>query len=221
LYNSVNEGNVLIFKGGTSLRKIYGLDRYSDDLDFNLNASLVSMPEFIYKLGDRVTSRLLPLYKIRVYVHKNKSGQYNCDTIINDSYGKPTRIAIEMSAAKTYMPPIIKRVITPETTYTASVMNINEILAEKIRAVYTRRNIEDIARDLVDIDFILSIGGTFDPILANKKLAEIKHIRFSHRTFSGRLHLINETTWKKNLSRLMKSVPDRKILTSKILRAIA
>src|SRR3989337_4605846 len=42
-------GNWLVFKGGTALQKAYGLNRFSEDLDFT---SINELSEISYRIGD-------------------------------------------------------------------------------------------------------------------------------------------------------------------------
>lgn len=219
LYNSVDEGNILIFKGGTALRKVYGLDRYSDDLDFNIGAANVALPGYIYKLRERAIGMLSPLYAVKIYVHKANEG-YTLDALISGR-GAQSKIRIEISTMKTYLRPLIKRVITQESAYTVSAMDINEIFAEKIRAVYTRRNIDDIARDLVDIHFIISKNGALDMALANRKLGEVGHKQLSLRSFAERIALITDRMWNADLSEIMGSVPGKNETVDPIMAHIS
>ncbi|MEM3247501.1 MAG: nucleotidyl transferase AbiEii/AbiGii toxin family protein [Candidatus Micrarchaeaceae archaeon] len=213
IYNSVEEGCLLVFKGGTAIRKVYGIDRYSDDLDFTLNEGrlrAISANEYIQGLRDKCTGLLSPLYDVEMHIHRGQFGQYGIDAIVADAVHRSAKIHIEIKAAKVYMPCMERRIITPETTYFASVMHIDEIIAEKVRAVYTRRNIENIARDLVDMAFLASHGGRFDIELANKKLAEVSHRPFSAASFSRRLRVITDDVWNRDLEGIMSRIPDRR-----------
>lgn len=211
LYNSIQEAGVLIFKGGTAIRKIYGVDRYSDDLDFNLNRTkLTTAPDaFIRTLRDRSMAQLSPLYAARMYMHKAHGFSYSIDAMLEGIDQGTAKIHIEISDGKTYLPSVEKRILTPDATYFASVMDMNEIIAEKIRAIYTRRDIGNIARDLIDIDFLAATGGRFNLELANEKLNDVNHKPFSLSTFSARIKLVTESRWQSDLGRIMKRVPDR------------
>lgn len=211
LYNSVDEAGLLVFKGGTAIRKIYGIDRYSDDLDFNLNLDKLDADaeRFVYRLRDRCVATLSPLYDARMHIHEGGGPSYGIDTALKDSNYKTVKIHIEISTEKVCLPSSEKRVVTADATYFASVMDMNEMLAEKVRAVYTRRNIDNIARDLVDIAFLKKLGGKFDLELVDKKLKSVKHSSFSIGTFSARIKLITDGRWERDLGRIMKRLPDR------------
>ncbi len=219
IYNSVQEADTLIFKGGTALRKIYGIDRYSDDLDFTLNdrKAAADTDSYIYDLRNKCIAMLSPMYVARMYVHKNKRGSYQIDANLKDNLANMAKIRIEIKIARVFLPSLEKRVIAPNTTYIASVMAINEMIAEKISAVYTRRNIENMARDMVDIAFLKEHGGKFDLELTNEKLKEDGHKQFTASTFSARTRLLTESVWQRDLNKIMGKVPDR----NRIMRQVA
>jgi predicted nucleotidyltransferase component of viral defense system len=145
----------LVFKGGTCLHKIYGLDRFSEDLDFtavrkfdNINSieragrdlSILGYKTNIRKAGKRGgrgAIRLLiegPLFDGR--------DMSICSITISIS----TRGDLIKS-------PVTKKIVPvyPEVQpYVVSHMDIEEILAEKVRALLTRNK----ARDLYDLFFI-------------------------------------------------------------------
>lgn len=211
IYNSIQEAGQLIFKGGTAIRKIYGIDRYSDDLDFNLNTANLAVPadEFVYSLRNKCIATLAPLYETRMHIHKVHLSAYSIDTVIKDIDQTAVKIHIEITPARLYLPPMEKRVLTQDSTYLASVMSRNEILAEKIRAVYTRRVLANIARDMVDMSFLAQAGGGLDIGLVNEKLREVKHKPFSVPSFSKRIKLITNELWHEDLDGVMQHVPDR------------
>ncbi len=222
IYNSVEGGCVLVFKGGTSIRKIYGIDRYSDDLDFTLNTERLKTPadKFIYGLRDRCTAMLAPLYNTRMHIHKVRNEQYGIDISIADSMLRSAKIHIEIRVGRVYLPCAEKRVIAPDTTYFASVMGVDEIIAEKIRAVYTRRNVDNMARDVVDISFLMAHGGKFNPELADMKLEEVNHKHFSMSSFSKRLGIMTSKMWQRDLGKIMKSIPDRNETISHVMKSL-
>lgn len=223
IYNSIPEADILVFKGGTAVRKIYGIDRYSDDLDFNLvqeNLS-VSPDDFVYYLRGKCIALISPPYSARMYVHKvHARGSYGIDAMVKDNAQRAAKIRIEISGKRIYRKPLEKRVLTQESTYFASVMNIDEILAEKLRAVYTRRSVENTARDLVDIEFLDKRGGKFDLELTNEKLKEVNHTPFSIPSFSKRVRMITDDVWQSDLVGIMQHVPDRKEIIKGVMEFV-
>ena len=222
IYGSIPERGMLVFKGGTAIRKIYGMDRYSDDLDFTLDRSKLTVPSenFVYSLRDNSVATLAPLYDTRMHVHRGKNDSFTIDAMLRDNLRNSAKIRVEITVGRVYRPILEKRVITVDASYFASVMSIEEIISEKIRAVYTRRNIENIARDAVDIAFLAGRGHKLDLKLANEKLEELKHRPFSQESFSRRLSLVTERMWQQDLSGIMKVIPDRADVMGQVNRFI-
>lgn len=171
IYATTNE---LAFKGGTSLWFFHGLNRFSEDLDFT----------FMLRKGKRKRLRNLPM------AVKKDLEVYGIDSeiqILNDgeisfsfrvgAKGPLFTKEIERSFVRVE---ISKReevkkkpdVIELDANYTdilpffVVMMNTEEIMAEKVRAILTRNR----ARDIYDLWFLLRKGIRFDLSLANEKL---------------------------------------------------
>jgi predicted nucleotidyltransferase component of viral defense system len=187
IYANTNE---LAFKGGTSLWFFHGLNRFSEDLDFT----------FIRRKGKREGLKNLP-----VAVEKDLE-VYGIDSeirILNDgeisfsfrvgAEGPLFTKEIERSFVRVE---ISKReevkkkpdVIELDANYTdilpffVLVMNTEEIMAEKVRAIFTRNR----ARDIYDLWFLLRKGIRFDLNLANEKLRYYE-IVFEKDVFMARI----------------------------------
>jgi len=82
-------------------------------------------------------------------------------------------------------------------------MDLREILAEKVRAIYTRTQ----ARDMYDVGQLVSRGVEPDPSLLDVKLQWADPgLRFDRDTFEARARLVRET-WERDLAPLLGSVP--------------
>lgn len=212
---SYENSRALVFKGGTALRKVYSLDRYSDDIDFSLDETKLSLPvpKFIHALRDHTVAALSPSYNARIYFHRISSKaafvQYNADAYISDMQGNSATIELNVRLAKIYLATEEKRITTPRVTYFANAMNIDEILAEKVRAIFTRRNINDMVRDVVDLDYIKNIGGVARKEIIEAKLREDKITKLSFKRLKSRLDAITDKTWSDGLSDLMARIPNK------------
>ncbi len=83
-------------------------------------------------------------------------------------------------------------------------MELDEILAEKVRAIYTRTK----ARDIYDLYFILDKrAGNFRKDLVNKKLSGYKII-FTYDSFIKRIKDVSEKLWKEELSSVLLNPPN-------------
>src|SRR3989338_2799318 len=196
-------GKELVFKGGTCLYKIYKLDRFSEDLDFTLIKKIN-----IQKLSEKIISNL-NLLGIRAILKETKKfkNEINLRFLINGPLyngSKETQSFIPLNISlreKTIMDPINESIIPlykEIPTFDVIVMPETEILAEKIRAIFTREK----ARDIYDLWFLLKKRKTkLDISLINRKLA-LYNLKFDINLFTKRLDKMHGL-WKIDLSNLL------------------
>ncbi|MFW6117657.1 MAG: nucleotidyl transferase AbiEii/AbiGii toxin family protein [Thermoproteota archaeon] len=163
----------LVFKGGTCLRKFYGLDRYSQDLDFTVRNGtpeklVKNLPKRLLHLG--VESRIIQKHRKDGFLFKL---QYKGPLYT----GRPiTQGSIELDLSrreKILLEPEWKvgRSRYPEVrTLRALCLKEEEILAEKIRALTQRTQ----PRDLYDIWFLTELGIQVRKELVQKKLETVE-----------------------------------------------
>ena len=146
----------LVFKGGTALQKTYGLNRFSEDLDFTmkfdmdielvLKTVLTNMNIFgcesstKKKKGDDIGDKYVIKIKGPLFDGAEQSHAY---------------IRLDISKREKVVLPLKINTITPIYAdlppYTVPIMAPSEIMAEKIRAILTRNN----ARDIYDLWFLI------------------------------------------------------------------
>ena len=97
--------------------------------------------------------------------------------------------------------------------YFIIIMNINEILAEKVRALMTRHK----ARDLYDLYFLLHKGAIVNRALINRKLEPYTK-RFLEKEFVSNITSL-EDVWEKELSILMRRIPDFKEIKDYVIKS--
>ena len=204
----------LVFKGGTALQKCFGLDRFSEDLDFTTN----SLNE-IKKVEDAMQA-ITNMYNASFKKTENEvSASFNLK-IAGPLFEKPQSmqtIIIEISKReKVLLTPQLIRLIPKYRDLEAQlviVMDKNEILAEKIKALLTRRR----PRDLYDTYFLLNKGAEIDFELINKKL-EYYSKKFDIATLTSRINDL-KTEWDKELHILMEHYPDFQEVADFVLKA--
>jgi hypothetical protein len=172
LYNYYNTFNDAIFKGGTCLNYVYGLPRFSEDLDFN-----ISIPSDKFKKQTHSVIKTIKQTGLTPYLIKEErfTHAYTCEIGINGPLYKGTELSrnkIRIDAGKrigTALPTLWKIIKSeyPETKnhFLVHTMNEEELLVEKIIAMMNR----DKGRDLYDIWFLLEKGTNL-----NKKLFKQK-----------------------------------------------
>lgn len=212
-------GSELVFKGGTALNKCYGLERFSEDLDFTCSSTIdvsrieeglkrfrldFEMKKDEYENGVKISLLIKgPLYTgIRLSL---------CKFIIDLSFRENV---VLKPAIKT-----IGRFLEEVPAFDVLVMHEEEILAEKIRAIVSRTK----ARDVYDLWFLLKKGIKFDSELVKKKLDYYKQ-DWTVKEFKKKLNM-KENIWITELKPLIHNVPDfkeaRKYIMEEILKAQA
>ena len=192
----------IIFKGGTALQKNYGLNRFSKDLDFTMKSEINIEPVLkhitinLKIFGFEATKKKIKEDKIgNNYLIKIKGPLFNGT---EQSY---TCIRIEISKREKVIMPVKINTITPIykdlPPYTVPVMNLEEIMAEKIRAVLTRDN----ARDIYDLWFLTQKKTKVPVSLVNSKLRYYKKI-FNQEEFEKSVEK-KEKIWKQELQQLI------------------
>jgi predicted nucleotidyltransferase component of viral defense system len=163
----------LVFKGGTALFFFYGLDRFSEDLDFT------KIKQYNQDKLKTTVSDMLTIIHIdhEIKTEKSLEGKTLKVKARGPLYKGPLSesvIAIEISERNDIiLQPDIKEIVPiydDLRPFTVPVMKKEEILAEKIRALMIRRK----ARDLYDVAFLLKKDISLQYNLINKKLAYYK-----------------------------------------------
>lgn len=195
-------GKELVFKGGTALSKCYGLDRFSQDLDFTLYSKKDLKPI----LTSGLERFFIPFeLKERKYEDGKKIILRIEGPLYIGNRGSLCRIELDISLReKVFLDPKRKRIgrFLPEIpSFTVIVMSNEEILAEKVRSILTR----DIARDVYDIKFLLDMDTEINPILIGEKL-QYYEMEFDLNSFYKALKRKRDI-WSKELKPVVKEVP--------------
>lgn len=207
LFLSRRSKGELIFKGGTALQKAHGLGRFSIDLDFNLG-----QPDFDARgLLEKIASDLsLFGYATAFGVQDGKSSKPSSLKVKGPLYDgtektlSTLRIDVSMREATLLEPHAIDIIpLYPDMPpYFATVMALEEILAEKIRAIMCRAS----ARDVYDLWFLLNKNVEPDLPLINKKL-EYCNMKFDKKAFLDAVDS-RKGVWESELGQLLRSVPE-------------
>ncbi len=164
LFYLFRKTNKFVFKGGTALYKIYGLPRFSEDLDFSMieDIRLEEAKKIIEEIAENNN-----YFKIKS-VKKVKDSlliKISCAGILTRY--NTLRVDINFKNkllrgfdVKNYISDYVD--INP---FSLRVLKVEEIIAEKIHAILSREK----ARDLYDLFFLLRIA-KFDKELVEEKL---------------------------------------------------
>jgi hypothetical protein len=217
---SINKiSNNLVFKGGTALYMLCGLDRFSEDLDFTY---IKRDDKDISIHIDSLIEQVIHDFSLNYKISKNKG-----NILIRDENGKVTSIRTELFIEGPLFKKIGARhkikidistrddiILKPEAEKFLSkyndigiiliyMMQTQEILAEKFCALIERTQ----ARDLYDAYFLLKYKNmNYDEDMIINKLKKRKET-FDRKLLLQRIEKINEKIWKEELSYIVSSLP--------------
>lgn len=203
---SKNTKNELIFKGGTCLYEFYKLERFSEDLDFSavkeidVEALIENIIRNFQKYGINVKSSSKKLHDSILTILRIEGPLYTG----NPATLASLRIDINLKSSLEIEPEVLSysslyREI-PQSTIIC--MKKEEIFAEKIRAIMTRKK----ARDLFDLHFLLQKNIHSNIALINKK-KNYYNRTFNIKEFKARLKIL-EPNWKKELQGFTPYLPE-------------
>ncbi len=210
IFRNADEG--IVFKGGTALQKVYGLERFSDDLDFTINdkESILQIDEALDAFSTNVCE-VVNDYESERIVSRDRT-VYRMGILHPESKSMRT-VTVDITQRGTSIKPDTASVSIGGDSFLVYVMQRKEILAEKVRAIYdTQRNK---ARDLYDLWFLIRNNIDIDVSLISKKLKEVGKVRYSLATFTKRVNLL-QGGWD-DLGPLMEKLPDYKIAAAEVL----
>ncbi len=228
LYEIYKEFNdELIFKGGTSLKYFYNLNRFSEDLDFSFNNNDYSNKKIMDKV-DRALNHVNRQYNILKREHRGHKVENNVVGInyevkikgpLYNKHKQMQNIDIDISTRNDVIkPPDIKYLIPSYMdipAFTIPVMNINEIIAEKVDSIVER----DKMRDIYDLYFLLHLKNIrLDKSLIIKKM-KLRNEEFNNKKLLEKINnALKISTWKSELSYLINPLPDNKLIVENLIK---
>ena len=199
LHGYFNRYEDAVFKGGTCLAYLFGLDRFSEDLDFNLLAS----PETFEDQVDRTVDDLKLIGAEAYFIRKELFEEsFTCEIGLHGPLymgSSQTRNMIRIDDGKrtgTLEDPEWKLISSeyPETRerFLVLVMNEEEMLVEKAIALMERAK----GRDLYDLWFMLEKG-----VPVNEDL----YLRKGGQEFKPSM-LVSKEDYERDLERLSRRI---------------
>ena len=165
-----------VFKGGTCLKFIVGINRFSEDLDFNIKNPTM------FKKQVRGVMKDISGLGINTYFLKEEmfEDSYTCEIGFEGPLyrgSKQTQNKFRLDAGyrtETFQKPEWKIIKSeyPETekNFLVLMMNLEEILVEKVIALTQRKK----GRDLYDLWFLINAGVKLNKSVLSKKLKKEK-----------------------------------------------
>ena len=198
----------LIFKGGTCLKKIYFEEtRFSVDIDFTcLEESVID--EMITDLKDELENNSIRSITFDKISEEGKWGDsISYKVKYRDLNEHPNSVKIDLSLRELpILEPQIRDVLNLDydnvPNFELYVFPLKEILAEKIRAIFTRK----VARDVFDVWFLLRKDVDLDLILVEKKMKIYEDMEFKKEDFICKIEERRDD-WKRDLRTLVPEAP--------------
>jgi len=204
-----------VFKGDTALQKTYGLSRFSEDLDFTLKSDI--------DIESVLKTVMINLRIFGCEASKNKKKEETSGAtylikikgpLFDGTEQSHTYIRLEISKREKVELPVNINTITPIyedlPPYTIPVMALSEIMAEKIRAIFTRNN----ARDIYDLWFLIQKKNKVPVTLINKKLKYYKK-NFDQKEFEKAVEK-KEKIWEQEMRQIVPVIIDFKEIKNNI-----
>lgn len=162
---SKKESKNIFFKGGTALHLILGAPRFSEDLDFTVELRERNFLSFILKLFNVFSKKEMVEFRER----KTITGKKFLLTALPSVLPYKTFISLDFSFREKVLNPQ-KSIIETDypVLFTSYVYHLSkeEIFAEKIRAILTRKK----GRDLYDLWYLIGQGAQINKDLIKEKL---------------------------------------------------
>ncbi len=175
----------IYFKGGTAIRLLYGGSRFSEDLDFTVNLEISVFEKEILKVLSGIKSK----YPVEYREKMTLVGKSYLLTATISGFKTEVFVRLDFSFRESVIRPKNKMMDTPYPIIIKNYINslsIDEIIAEKIRAILTRKKM----RDIYDLWVLMELGGEVDLSLIEKKLAYYKE-KFNKEAFVARVNTFN------------------------------
>lgn len=202
----------VVLKGGTGIRKAYIPDyRFSDDLDFTL---LQDTDKEVFEglVAEAVKTSKEETgvdFDEKVVIDENVNG-YECIVYFRllRQTGSPTRIKLDVTRhnkEKMVLAPEKKKIIHPysdDCTSVIVVYHLEELMAEKLRAIFERTR----PRDLYDLWYIKDrLNDETVKILSEK--CRFKNVEPDLGSFIERMEAFS-SAWQNSLGHQLKILPD-------------
>src|SRR3989344_1092690 len=203
-------GREIVFKGGTALYKCFGLNRFSEDLDFNAQQDVDStfIGEGLKRFKIEYEKKESSFKRSKSIALRIKGPLYNGE---RNSFCKVVlEFSLREEAQETPIIKTIGRFMEEIPSFDVFVMAEKEILSEKVRAIMTRNK----ARDVYDLWFLLKQNVEFDEKMINQKMKYYKK-EFDGAEFLGAI-MEKESIWHSELSGFIQNIPEFKKVISEI-----
>lgn len=188
-----NFSKSIFFKGGTAIRLLYEGTRFSEDLDFTVQIDNASFDKHLQKFATALENK----YPITFKERETITGKTFLLTAEVPDLKSKVFVKLDFSMRESVLEPTQNIITTDYPIVMQGFINSlskNEILAEKIRAIMTRKK----HRDLYDLWVLQENGAILDEKLISKKLSYYNEV-FDAKKLVNRLHAFTKEDFIKDL----------------------
>ena len=206
------------FKGGTAIKKIYFQDfRFSEDLDFVCSDSIAQdFKSFIENAVKDLDVNFTGIKKT-----ENKTHSFKFKIQYKESSGHTTSVRVDLSKREDIIQaplllPVLHFYDTFHDTFSIPTMSLEEIMAEKIRALmYTVH-----ARHLYDVWFLHCKNIKINSRIVSKKIQSVYHEDFDANELKNRLSE-RKKLWFNELTPFLAIVPSFEMISKTVSMVIS
>jgi len=171
LFTLTDFRRILVFKGGTALYKFYNLNRFSEDLDFDIVGKQFNLDALTKRVlrGFELTGMQRTLYEMKDYRNEINIKFFVRGPLYDGRKNSMSRVTLNLSRRERPTMMSNKLLIASYAeipSFEVTVLDTKEIAAEKIRCIMTREK----PRDVYDLWFLSKRETPIDLSLINKKL---------------------------------------------------
>ena len=205
----------MVFKGGTALKKIYFPDtRFSEDLDFTCNSDVSNELDSLLK--EKIKESDVAFTGVKKMGNGKISRKFYVKYLNYNNH--PTSVKIDLSFRENVLRDVetlpIRHFYNLENGFSIPSMDIEEIMAEKIRALaYAQK-----PRHLYDTWYLFRQGIKLDSDLVRSKLTFYGE-EFSLEKIKTGFDEI-KTDWKEDLKLLLPTVPPFDEISKSVVQSI-
>jgi len=206
----------LVFKGGTAVKKTHFPEaRFSEDLDFT---AVGAMPKEVEAETRRIfEGKRIGGIEITAVEHERTTAGLRMAVKFLGLLNYPQRVRLDFSFRERPCASIREEGINDDygtAKVTINTLGLEEILAEKLRAISSR----EAPRDLYDIWFLFGKGVKIDKQLVAKKF-EIYNEKFEALKAGEQASKL-KTNWKTDLQQFMKQVPPFETVEKEVMERL-
>jgi len=202
LFALTDDRRSLAFKGGTALYKFYNLNRFSEDLDFDVTGkqfNLDAIPKKVLR-GFELTGMQRTLQERSEHGNEINLRFTVRGPLYDGSKNSMSRVTVNLSRRERPTLMTSKLLVASYTeipSFEVTVLDAQEIAAEKVRCIMTREK----PRDIYDLWFLSKRNTPVTLPLINKKL-RLYRMAFDAGVFHERLQQ-GRNMWTRDLKDLV------------------